>query len=67
MSANSVYQYFHFRFPLNKIFIRLQNYAKFNKICFFGGFAAEKTPIRRALRARAPRGADKISDFVKRR
>jgi len=39
------------------------NHIKFNKIRFFGGFAAEKTPFRRARRARAPRGAVKIEDF----
>ena len=41
----------------------MNNNAKFNKIRFFGGFAAEKTPFRRAGRARAPRGAVKIEDF----
>jgi hypothetical protein len=30
---------------------------------FFGGFAAEKTPPRRAKRVRAPWGAVKILDF----
>jgi hypothetical protein len=47
-----------------------QNYQTnrhFLKIRFIGGFAADKTPLRRAMRARAPRGADKILDFVKRR
>jgi hypothetical protein len=45
----------------------LCGFILFNKIRFFGGFASEKTPYRRAKRVRAPRGADKISDFVKRR
>jgi hypothetical protein len=36
-------------------------------IRFFVGFADEKTPTKRAKRVRAPRGADKISDFVLRR
>ena len=40
---------------------------KYNKIRFFGGFASEKTPLRRAMRACAPRGAVKIKDFDKRR
>ena len=34
-----------------------------NEIRFLGGFASEKTPLRRAGRARAPRGAVKIFDF----
>ncbi len=42
---------------------RLYIYANFNMIRFFGDFAAEKTPFRRAGRARAPRGAAKIFDF----
>ena len=42
---------------------QLQNYANFNIIRFFGGFAAEKTPPGRAKRARAPSGAVKIEDF----
>jgi hypothetical protein len=42
----------------------LQNY---NEIGFLGGFADEKTPIRRAKRVRAPRGAAKIFNFGKRR
>jgi hypothetical protein len=37
------------------------------EIVFFGGFAIEKTPPRRAKRVRAPRGAAKIFDFGKRR
>jgi hypothetical protein len=41
--------------------------VQFNKIRFFGGFADEKTPFRRAGRVRAPRGAVKIADFDKRR
>jgi hypothetical protein len=35
-----------------------------NKISFFGGFAAEKTPLRRAKRVCAPRGASQNQRFL---
>jgi hypothetical protein len=56
-------------FIFNILTINFNSYTVFwkagnyNKIRFFGGFADEKTPYRRAWRVRAPRGGDKILNF----
>jgi hypothetical protein len=41
----------------------MQDAKIYNNIRFFGGFAVEKTPLKRATRVRAPRGACRNQRF----
>jgi hypothetical protein len=54
-------------YPILLYNVDIAKIKKYNKNRFFGGFADEKTPLRRAVRVRTPRGAAKIEDFGKRR